>query len=151
MPKAEHIIKVAGEWISKAENDLKNAVHTLKMADDCPTDTVCYHAQQCIEKYLKVILVWKGVPFPKTHNLKTLVSLLPTTLQKIIIEEEQDMLTEYATVTRYPGDYEDISLSEAKASVRIARRVRKDIRALLPREVLRFKRNKVQHMTPSRL
>ena len=38
MPKVEFIIKVAGEWISKAENDLKNAVHTLKMADDCPTD-----------------------------------------------------------------------------------------------------------------
>src|SRR3989304_5503680 len=51
MPKAEFIIKVAGEWISKAENDLKNAVHTLKMADDCPTGRVCYHAQQCIERY----------------------------------------------------------------------------------------------------
>ncbi len=142
MPKVEFIIKVAGEWISKAENDLKNAVHTLKMADDCPTDTVCYHAQQCTEKYLKVILVWKGIPFPKTHNLKTLVSLVPKDLQHIITGEEQELLTEYATVTRYPGDYEDIPLSEARVSVRIARRVRKDIRAHLPKEVLRYKRNK---------
>lgn len=53
------------------------------------------------------------------------------------------MVTEYATVTRYPGNYEDISLSEARASVRIARRVRKHIRALLPKEVLRYKRKKV--------
>lgn len=28
-------------WIEKAENDLKNAAHTLKMGDDAPTDTIC--------------------------------------------------------------------------------------------------------------
>jgi len=36
---------------------LKNAVHTLKMGRDCPTDTVCFHSQQCIEKYIKAFLV----------------------------------------------------------------------------------------------
>ena len=34
-----------------------NAVHTLKLGADGPTDTVCFHAQQCIEKYLKALLV----------------------------------------------------------------------------------------------
>jgi len=33
---------VVREWISKAENDLKNAANTLKMGKDCPTDTVCF-------------------------------------------------------------------------------------------------------------
>lgn len=135
MPKPEHVMTVAREWVSKAENDLKNAANTLKMGDDCPTDTVCFHAQQCAEKYLKAFLVWKGIPFPKTHNLPSLIALLPKDLQNLLTVEEQEMLTEYATVTRYPGGYEDITLSEARSTVRVARRIRKDIRTLLPREV----------------
>jgi hypothetical protein len=50
---------IAREWIIKAENDLKTAAHTLKMVRGCPTDIVCFHAQQCVEKYLKAFLVIK--------------------------------------------------------------------------------------------
>ena len=127
---------VAREWISKAENDLKNAANTLKMGEDCPTDTVCFHAQQCAEKYLKALLVWKGIPFPKTHDLSSLIAFLPKDLQNLLTEEEQELLTEYATVTRYPGGYEDITLSEARSAVRVARRIRRSIRALLPKKML---------------
>jgi hypothetical protein len=49
------------------------------------------------------------------------------------------LLTDYATVTRYPGDYEPIPLSEARKAVAIVRRFRKQIRALLPKEALRLK------------
>jgi HEPN domain-containing protein len=42
-------------WFKKAENDLINAEHTMTMAEP-PTDTVCFHAQQCAEKYLKGFL-----------------------------------------------------------------------------------------------
>ena len=54
--------------------------------------------------------------------------------------EEQRRLTDYATVTRYPGDYEPIPLAEARRAVAIARRVRKEVRSLLPREALRKRR-----------
>ena len=103
MPKPEHVMVVVREWITKAENDLKNAANTLKMGEDCPTDTVCFHAQQCSEKYLKALMVWKGIPFPKTHDLSSLIALLPKDLQNLLSVEEQELLTEYATVTRYPG------------------------------------------------
>ena len=43
-------IEVLRQWIEKAENDLLNAAHALKLGKRCPTDTVCYHAQQCVEK-----------------------------------------------------------------------------------------------------
>ena len=144
MPKPEHIMTVAREWISKAENDLKNAANTLKMGEDCPTDTVCFHAQQCSEKYLKAILVSKGIPFPKTHDLSSLIAILPKDLHTLLTSEEQELLTDYATVTRYPGGYEDITLSEARSAVRVARRIRKDIRALLPEEVMRSGQKKMQ-------
>ena len=47
---------VAAEWVLKAENDLKAAAQVLKLGAECPTDTVCFHAQQCAEKYLKACL-----------------------------------------------------------------------------------------------
>ncbi len=55
MPKRDNAVVVAREWIAKAENDLKNAAHTLKLGTECPTDTVCFHAQQCVEKYIKAV------------------------------------------------------------------------------------------------
>jgi hypothetical protein len=71
MPEIEQVITVVGEWVKKAENDSKNAAYTLEMDDECPTDTVCFHAQQVVEKYLKALLAFKGIPFPKSHNIST--------------------------------------------------------------------------------
>ena len=140
MPEHDRIVTVAREWALKAENDLKNAAHTLKLEADCPTDTVCYHAQQVVEKYLKALLVLKGIDFPKTHSIETLLALVPAAERPDLSDAEQDKLTDYATVARYPGDYEPIPLIEARRSVAIARRVRKDIRKLLSKEALRSRR-----------
>jgi len=78
MPEREKIQSVAREWVGKAENDLKAAAQIMKLADDCPTDTVCFHAQQCVEKYVKALLTMNGTDFPKTHDLDRLIALLPT-------------------------------------------------------------------------
>jgi HEPN domain-containing protein len=84
--------------------------------------------------------VVKGIDFPKTHDIERLVSLLPANIWLKLSIEEQRRLTDYATITRYPGDYEPIQISEAKRSVTHARRVRKEIRSLLPKEVLSNKK-----------
>jgi HEPN domain-containing protein len=121
---------VVWEWVEKAENDLKSAAHLLTM-EDCPTDTICFHAQQGVEKYLKALLVAQGTGFRKVHDLGELIVLLPLRLRPSLDDREQAKLTEYATVTRYPGDYEPILLSEARQAVKIARRVRREVRKLL--------------------
>ncbi len=121
---------VAAEWMAKAENDLKSASHLVKIKD-CPTDAVCFHAQQCVEKCLKALLVAQGTEFRKTHDLGELAVLLPAGLRPSLENEEQDRLTEYATVTRYPGNYEPITLDEARQAVNIARRVRQEVRRFL--------------------
>jgi HEPN domain-containing protein len=130
MPENEEVMAVAQEWMSKADNDLKSAAYLLKMKNG-PTDTVCFHAQQCAEKCLKALLVAQGTAFRKTHDLAELVILLPPRLRSLLNDEEQDRLTEYATVTRYPGDYDPISLSEARQAVKIARRVRREVHKTL--------------------
>ena len=130
-------LPVAREWIAKAENDLKAAACALPLADECPTDVVCFHAQQCVEKYLKAALVLHGIGFPKTHDIRMLMGLLPQHIRPDVKPAMQDRLTEYATVTRYPGDYEPILFPEARKAVALARRVRSHVRRALPRAATR--------------
>lgn len=139
MPKHEDLLTVAGEWVHKAENDLKNAAHCLLLGREAPTDTICFHAQQCAEKYLKALMVMEGLPFPKTHNLETLISFLPVQLCPDLAPGEQSLLTDYATGARYPG-WDDISLTEARRAVALARRVRKFAIRVLPKEIARARR-----------
>ncbi len=137
MPAPKAIITVIREWVTKADNDLKTAAHTLTLGKDCPTDTVCFHAQQCVEKYIKALLTLRAKPFPKTHDIRALRGLLPPKLRPNLDSKVQDRLTEFATVMRYPGAGPDISLSEARKSVGVARRVRREVRRHLPKEALR--------------
>jgi len=44
-------------WIKKAENDLITAKDSLNIKPVPPLDTICFHAQQCAEKYLKGFLL----------------------------------------------------------------------------------------------
>ena len=141
MSAVERILAVVREWMAKAENDLKNAAHTLKLGEAGPMDTVCFHAQQCAEKYLKAFLVLKEVDFPRNHDIGALVALLPKEIDVGLSATEQRRLTTYATLTRYPGDYEPISMKEARQAVKIARRVRRAIQLHLPKEALRKERH----------
>ncbi len=43
------------DWVRTAEQDFRAAEYTLTLLDDCPFDTICYHSQQCAEKYLKAL------------------------------------------------------------------------------------------------
>lgn len=49
--------------------------------------------------------------------------------------EESRLLTDYATVTRSPGDYEPVSHAETAEAVELARRVRTAVREGVPNEV----------------
>ena len=75
-------------------------------------------------KIPEAFLVGKGIDFPMTHDIEKLISLLPENIWLRLNIEEQRRFTAYATVARYPGEYEPISLDEARKSVRLARRVR---------------------------
>ena len=44
------------EWVSKAEGDFVTAGRELRARKSPNYDAVCFHTQQCAEKYLKAIL-----------------------------------------------------------------------------------------------
>jgi len=133
MPRLDERLLVAQEWVEKAESDLAAALQLAKVGKDRLADAICFHAQQCVEKYLKAVLTLNGSNFPKTHAIDQLVALLPKGVEADLSLEAQRLLTMYATTTRYPGTYEPISLLEARRAVGMARRVRRGIRRLLPR------------------
>jgi len=136
MPEPDKAVTVAREWLAKADNDLKTAAHTLKLGADCPTDTVCFHARQCVEKCLKAGLIVLGIAFPRTHDIEVLIGLMPKHVRFPLAIEQQRRLTEYATAMRYPGPYDVPKLSEAKEAVRLARATRHEVRRLLEDEPL---------------
>ena len=118
------------EWIEKAEGDFRTALRERRARKDPTYDAVCFHAQQCIEKYLKACLQEHDVPFEKTHNLNALLD------QVVKIEPlwesfrtDLGVLNEYAVAYRYPG--ETAEKEAAVECVKICREVRAEVRRSL--------------------
>ena len=136
MPKDEALYRIVSEWVRKAENDLISAKHLLTLRENQPTDSICFHAQQCAEKYLKALLTFQGIDFARTHDIARLLGLIPEGIAIELSDEKQALLTDYATTGRYPGAYETIDPDEAQEAVRDAEGVRKAVRDVLPLESL---------------
>lgn len=136
MSAPPEIIRVVRQWVEKAEEDLINAEHTLTLRERCPFSTVCFHAQQCAEKYLKALLTLHSVPFPKTHDLTELPPLMPESVSLEFPSSDLSTLSRYAIDARYPGEWEPITRQEAEQAVAIARNVRESVRANLPKEAV---------------
>lgn len=134
MSELSELFKLVRAWVEKAEHDLKTAEHTLKLGDDCPFDTVCFHAQQCAEKYLKTLLVLHQRDFPKTHDMGVLARLLPPEAAPKIDVDDLLTLNRYPIEARYPGEWESMSRLDAEEALGVAQRLRAVVRALLPRE-----------------
>ncbi|OGS21933.1 MAG: DNA-binding protein [Elusimicrobia bacterium RIFOXYA2_FULL_39_19] len=113
------------KWFEKANNDLKNIKNNLS-AKDIPADTVCFHAQQAIEKCLKAVLVYHDREVAKTHDLVKLLSEVKIFIPGLAKEEEGlERITEYAVETRYPDSFLDPSLKEAEYSYKLALKIKK--------------------------
>lgn len=109
------------QWVRKAEQDLA-ASEALLSADPSLSHTACFHAQQAVEKYLKALLTWHQVEFPKTHAIEQLLDLLNLVDTETASRLSQAAnLTPYAVDLRYPGDQPEPDEDEARAAVDIAR------------------------------
>ncbi len=141
MNEPDEWLETVRGWVAKADNDLTAAAQILRLGRDCPADTVCFHVQQCVEKYFKALLVAERVDFPKTHDLNALARLRPEALLDALTDLERRRMTEYATVIRYPNEESTIPFVEARKAVATARRIRKAIRQLLPKASLRRRKS----------
>ena len=124
------------QWIEKAESDHKAFKALLKLGDDCPFDAVCFHAQQCAEKYLKARLVYLSIDFPKIHDISENLKLLPPGSGIPLTPADQTKLTSYAWMGRYPGNWGPMNRRDAEEAAVLAAKVRTAIRSSFPKDVL---------------
>jgi HEPN domain-containing protein len=95
---------ITQEWVNKAEGDFATAQRELQVQQMPNYDAVCFHSQQCVEKYLKACLQQENIAFNKTHDLSTLLELLlPIKPNWATLRPTLDALTTYAVEFRYPG------------------------------------------------
>jgi HEPN domain-containing protein len=104
---------ITQEWVNKAEGDFATAQRELQVQQMPNYDAVCFHSQQCAEKYLKACLQEAKIAFNKTHDLSTLLDLfLPVEPTWTTLRPTLDALTTYAVEFRYPG----VSANQALAT-----------------------------------
>ncbi|OGA19394.1 MAG: DNA-binding protein [Betaproteobacteria bacterium RIFCSPLOWO2_02_FULL_63_19] len=111
------------EWVNKAEGDYATATREARARKSPNYDATCFHAQQCVEKYLKAVLQECGIAFGRTHNLEALLApLLGRHPEWAALRPMLRDLTAYAVETRYPGESSDKEMArQALAHCRHAR------------------------------
>jgi HEPN domain-containing protein len=106
-----------------------NAANQLNRVRKNPTyDGVCFHCQQCVEKYIKARLEEAGITFARTHDLLILRQLVLQAepawqgLQASLIS-----LNPFAIGYRYPGL--TATKDDARTALKDCKEARRVIRA----------------------
>src|SRR5580698_2170676 len=118
------------EWVDKAEADYTAALLLRRSRKKHSRDIVCFHLQQCVEKYLKARLIEAAIPFPKIHDLERLLDLV-ITIEPLwaTLRPSVAIITDYAVEVRYPG--RTTNSVEAQTLLRATKYIRSLIRVAL--------------------
>ena len=118
---------LTAEWVAKAEGDYVCVQREWRARKNPNYDALCFHAQQCAEKYLKACLQEKASRIDRTHNLTVLLdSLILDAPMLETIRGSLLQLTIYAIAFRYPG--ESATRENAHAARALCSAVRKRLR-----------------------
>jgi HEPN domain-containing protein len=121
---------LTAEWVDKAEEDFIVAGREYRARKSPAPNAVCFHAQQCVEKYLKARLQEAGIAFPRTHHLPALLNLVLAVepLWSLLLPGLQQ-LDQYSVAVRYPGF--SANRQDAREAMRRCREAREEIRRSL--------------------
>ena len=117
-PRPEHA------WFAKADDDLETARRVLGPERPLPA-IACFHAQQCVEKYLKGYLVAHGTPFRFVHDLGYLIDLC-TSLDPAFADLRPAAVTlnAYIATGRYPAEAaQEPNIERAREAIRRAQQI----------------------------
>jgi HEPN domain-containing protein len=109
------------DWMRFAYSD-------LDYAQACASPRVllearCFHLQQAAERSLKAVLLKRSIEVPRTHNLRLLLELLPSTTEVPEQVEQASRLSKYAVETRYPESELPVTDEEYHEALRLAQAV----------------------------
>ncbi len=93
------------EWVAKAEADFATAQRESRVRKNPNYDGICFHYQQCAEKYLKARLCEAEISFSKIHDLVALLEkVLKIEPNWEIFRKDLAYLSDFAVTFRYPGE-----------------------------------------------
>lgn len=118
------------EWVQKAEGDMNTAQREFTVLANPNYDAVCFHAQQCAEKYLNARIIEEVLPVTRTHDLEILLNqLLPFETRLTELLQSVRILSAMAVEVRYPGMATDED--DAAEALRSSKKIREAIRTTL--------------------
>ena len=116
------------EWLRQSDEELRTARYLL--AGNFYR-SVCYHAEQSIEKHLKAHLIAKGWDLEKTHSIRRLMAIAEDYGLSFDIEESDIVFIDSIYRGRYPGEagllpHGEPDGDDAKYAVKIASHLMKE-------------------------
>ena len=118
------------DWVAYAEEDFDVAKILLKKSRPLISPS-CFHSQQCAEKYLKAMLIYKNVEFPKTQDLLALETFCNNAgILTKFAQDGLDKLSDYTAHAYEPPDFQ-ITSEDAREALEIATEVRRFARTYL--------------------
>jgi HEPN domain-containing protein len=91
-------------WLFRANEDILVIKSLFESDPETFTSSICFHAQQAVEKFLKAFLVYHNIDFPKTHDLDFLLMECKKINDKIF-DIDLGSLTDFGVSIRYPDDF----------------------------------------------
>ena len=117
-------------WLFRANEDLAVMEDLRNSNPEGFTSTICFHAQQAVEKFLKAFLAFSDIDFPRTHD----VDYLLMECQKIdsaSFDIDLKSLTEFGVSVRYPDDLYIPTPDESKEYSQIAIAISEIVKKLI--------------------
>ncbi len=112
--------EIVNTWIEKADHDLGSARLIFHHIPDY-FDTIAFHCQQAVEKYIKASLIHLDIEFLRSHDLPYLLEILsrktdidPETFDKAIL------LNGFSVEIRYPNQFIHLTEDELSSAISIA-------------------------------
>jgi len=122
--------QAVAEWVKKAEDNYLSALALSRRRKSPIPDVICNQCQQCVEKYLKALLVLHKAYFPKIHDLIQLEDWIARVDSEVrSIHNSLVVLNPYGIDIRYPGF--EATIAEAKEAVKAMKEIRKFVRTKL--------------------
>jgi HEPN domain-containing protein len=91
-------------WLFRANEDIAVIKSLVAAGVEYYTSSICFHAQQASEKFLKAYLAYHDVDFPRTHDLDFLL-LECQKIDKTAFQIDFKSLTDFGVSIRYPDDF----------------------------------------------
>ena len=91
-------------WLYRANEDIAVIKSLVNAGVEYYTSSICFHAQQASEKFLKAYLAYHDVDFPRTHDLDFLL-LECQKIDKEAFQIDFKSLTDFGVSVRYPDDF----------------------------------------------